>query len=74
MENLDTVILEGKSKEEIKNLQADYLIPLFGLSQSSARLLTSGCSIDKNALEGYGDYLQSLSESTAIGDIKLLTQ
>jgi thioredoxin reductase (NADPH) len=66
---LDTVILEGKSKEEIK-LEADYLIPLFGLSPKLGPIADWGLSIDKNAIEvDTRDYSTGVERIYAIGDI-----
>jgi thioredoxin reductase (NADPH) len=66
---LDTVILEGKLKEEIK-LEADYLIPLFGLSPKLGPIADWGLSIDKNAIEvDTRDYSTGVERIYAIGDI-----
>jgi thioredoxin reductase (NADPH) len=66
---LDTVILEGKSKEEIR-LDADYLIPLFGLSPKLGPIADWGLSIDKNAIEvDTRDYSTGVERIYAIGDI-----
>lgn len=66
---LDTVVLEGKSKEEIK-LEADYLIPLFGLSPKLGPIADWGLSIDKNAIEvDTIDYSTGVDRIYAIGDI-----
>lgn len=66
---LNTVILEGKSKEEIK-LEADYLIPLFGLSPKLGPIADWGLSIDKSAIEvDTRDYSTGVERIYAIGDI-----
>ncbi len=66
---LNTVILEGKSKEEIR-LDADYLIPLFGLSPKLGPIADWGLSIDKNAIEvDTKDYSTGVDRIYAIGDI-----
>lgn len=66
---LDTVILEGKTKEEIR-LQADYLIPLFGLSPKLGPIAGWGLTIDKNAIEvDTRDYSTGVERIYAIGDI-----
>ncbi len=66
---LNSVILEGKSKEEIK-LEADYLIPLFGLSPKLGPIADWGLSIDKNAIEvDTRDYSTGVERIYAIGDI-----
>jgi thioredoxin reductase (NADPH) len=66
---LNTVVLEGKSKEEIR-LDADYLIPLFGLSPKLGPIADWGLSIDKNAIEvDTQDYSTGVDRIYAIGDI-----
>jgi thioredoxin reductase (NADPH) len=66
---LKTVTLEGKSKEEIV-LDADYLIPLFGLSPKLGPIADWGLSIDKNAIEvDTRDYSTGVERIYAIGDI-----
>jgi thioredoxin reductase (NADPH) len=66
---LDAVTLEGKSKEEIK-IDADYLIPLFGLSPKLGPIADWGLSIDKNAIEvDTRDYSTGVERIYAIGDI-----
>lgn len=66
---LNTVTLEGKSKEEIK-IYADYLIPLFGLSPKLGPIADWGLSIDKNAIEvDTRDYSTGVERIYAIGDI-----
>ena len=66
---LNSVTLEGKTKEEIK-LEADYLIPLFGLSPKLGPIADWGLSIDKNAIEvDTRDYSTGVDRIYAIGDI-----
>jgi len=66
---LNTVVLESKSKEEIR-LDADYLIPLFGLSPKLGPIADWGLSIDKNAIEvDTRDYSTGVDRIYAIGDI-----
>ncbi len=66
---LDSVILEGKTKEQIK-IEADYLIPLFGLSPKLGPIADWGLSIDKNAIEvDTRDYSTGVERIYAIGDI-----
>ncbi|WP_075349735.1 NAD(P)/FAD-dependent oxidoreductase [Algoriphagus marinus] len=66
---LNSVTLEGKTKEEIK-LEADYLIPLFGLSPKLGPIADWGLSIDKNAIEvDTRDYSTGVERIYAIGDI-----
>ncbi|EAZ80994.1 NAD(P)/FAD-dependent oxidoreductase [Algoriphagus machipongonensis] len=66
---LDSVTLLSKAKEEIK-IDADYLIPLFGLSPKLGPIADWGLSIDKNAIEvDTRDYSTGVERIYAIGDI-----
>jgi len=66
---LNSVTLENKAKEEIK-IDADYLIPLFGLSPKLGPIADWGLSIDKNAIEvDTRDYSTGVDRIYAIGDI-----
>ncbi len=66
---LEKVVLEGKYKEEII-IDADYLIPLFGLSPKLGPIADWGLSIDKNAIEvDTRDYSTGVDRIYAIGDI-----
>lgn len=66
---LDTVTFLDKSKIEIK-IEADYLIPLFGLSPKLGPIADWGLSIDKNAIEvDTRDYSTGVDRIYAIGDI-----
>ncbi|SIS98605.1 NAD(P)/FAD-dependent oxidoreductase [Belliella pelovolcani] len=66
---LETVKLENKAKEEI-TIDADYLIPLFGLSPKLGPIADWGLSIDKNAIEvDTTDYSTGVDRIYAIGDI-----
>lgn len=66
---LKTVTLEGKSKEELV-IDADYLIPLFGLSPKLGPIADWGLSIDKSAIEvDTRDYSTGVERIFAIGDI-----
>ncbi|WP_192348362.1 NAD(P)/FAD-dependent oxidoreductase [Algoriphagus sp. Y33] len=66
---LDSVTFVDKSKIEIK-LEADYLIPLFGLSPKLGPIADWGLSIDKNAIEvDTRDYSTGVERIYAIGDI-----
>lgn len=66
---LDTVTFIDKSKAEIK-IEADYLIPLFGLSPKLGPIADWGLSIDKNAIEvDTRDYSTGVDRIYAIGDI-----
>ncbi len=67
--SLKTVKLEGKTKEEII-IDADYLIPLFGLSPKLGPIADWGLNIDKNAIEvDTRDYSTGVERIYAIGDI-----
>lgn len=66
---LDTVTLQDKSKADFK-IDADYLIPLFGLSPKLGPIADWGLSIDKNAIEvDTRDYSTGVERIYAIGDI-----
>jgi thioredoxin reductase (NADPH) len=66
---LEQVTLEAKNKEEIA-LEADYLIPLFGLSPKLGPIADWGLSIDKSAIEvDTRDYSTGVDRIFAIGDI-----
>ena len=66
---LNSVTLENKAKEEII-VDADYLIPLFGLSPKLGPIADWGLSIDKNAIEvDTRDYSTGVDRIYAIGDI-----
>jgi thioredoxin reductase (NADPH) len=67
--SLEKVILEDKDNQEIV-LDADYLIPLFGLSPKLGPIADWGLSIDKNAIEvDTRDYSTGVDRIYAIGDI-----
>jgi thioredoxin reductase (NADPH) len=66
---LSGVKLEGKNKEDI-SIDADYLIPLFGLSPKLGPIADWGLNIDKNAIEvDTRDYSTGVERIYAIGDI-----
>lgn len=66
---LNNVKLEGKNKEEIV-IDADYLIPLFGLSPKLGPIADWGLNIDKSAIEvDTRDYSTGVERIYAIGDI-----
>ncbi|MHA7130225.1 NAD(P)/FAD-dependent oxidoreductase [Algoriphagus namhaensis] len=66
---LNKVVLEDKNKE-LTELDADYLIPLFGLSPKLGPIADWGLSIDKNAIEvDTRDYSTGVERIYAIGDI-----
>lgn len=62
-------IIDIKTKEE-KNIEADNLIPLFGLSPKLGPIENWGLNIDKNAIEvNTDDYSTNIEGVYAIGDI-----
>lgn len=66
---LESTIIVGKDKKE-KQVQADYLIPLFGLSPKLGPLADWGLGIDKSAIEvNTFDYSTNIPGIFAIGDI-----
>lgn len=66
---LNKVTLVDKSKTTI-DLDADYLIPLFGLSPKLGPIADWGLSIDRNAIEvDTRDYSTGVDRIYAIGDI-----
>ena len=68
-DRLEKVILEDKDNQEMI-LDADYLIPLFGLSPKLGPIADWGLSIDKNAIEvDTRDYSTGVERIYAIGDI-----
>jgi len=68
-DRLEKVILEDKNNQEMI-LDADYLIPLFGLSPKLGPIADWGLSIDKNAIEvDTRDYSTGVERIYAIGDI-----
>jgi thioredoxin reductase (NADPH) len=68
-DRLEKVVLEDKDNQEIV-LDADYLIPLFGLSPKLGPIADWGLSIDKNAIEvDTRDYSTGVERIYAIGDI-----
>ena len=67
--HLKNVSVLGKDKES-RDLEADYLIPLFGLSPKLGPLANWGLNIDKNAIEvNTFDYSTNIERIYAIGDI-----
>jgi thioredoxin reductase (NADPH) len=67
--HLKTVSVLGKDKES-RDLEADYLIPLFGLSPKLGPIANWGLNIDKNAIEvNTFDYSTNVERIFAIGDI-----
>lgn len=66
---LESATVIGKEKE-VKELKADYLIPLFGLSPKLGPIADWGLNIDKNAIEvNTFDYSTNVPGVFAIGDI-----
>ena len=62
-------VINTKTNEE-KNIDADNLIPLFGLSPKLGSIESWGLNIDKNAIEvNIEDYSTNISGVYAIGDI-----
>lgn len=67
--HLKQVSVLGKDKES-RELEADYLIPLFGLSPKLGPIADWGLNIDKNAIEvNTFDYSTNVERIFAIGDI-----
>ncbi|MDR2285624.1 MAG: NAD(P)/FAD-dependent oxidoreductase [Sphingobacterium sp.] len=67
--SLSHVKLSNKSKEELL-LEADYLIPLYGLTPKLGPIADWGLNIDKNAIEvNTFDYSTNVERIYAIGDI-----
>ncbi len=67
--NLESATVIGKEKE-VKEIKADYLIPLFGLSPKLGPIADWGLNIDKNAIEvNTFDYSTNVPGVFAIGDI-----
>jgi thioredoxin reductase (NADPH) len=68
-ERLEKVFLTNKAKEETI-LEADYLIPLFGLSPKLGPIANWGLNIEKSAiLVNTEDYSTNVERIYAIGDI-----
>ncbi|MCE2707412.1 MAG: NAD(P)/FAD-dependent oxidoreductase [Bacteroidota bacterium] len=68
-DRLQQVILDDKDNKEL-SIEADYLIPLFGLSPKLGPIADWGLSIDKNAIEvDTKDYSTGVERIYAIGDI-----
>jgi thioredoxin reductase (NADPH) len=67
--HLKQVSILGKDKES-RELEADFLIPLFGLSPKLGPIADWGLNIDKNAIEvNTFDYSTNVERIFAIGDI-----
>ena len=67
--HLKEITLQGKNNE-IKNIETDYLIPLFGLTPKLGPIVEWGLNIDKSAIEvNTSDYSTNISGIYAIGDI-----
>jgi thioredoxin reductase (NADPH) len=66
---LESATVIGKEKD-VKELKADYIIPLFGLSPKLGPIADWGLNIDKNAIEvNTFDYSTNVPGVFAIGDI-----
>lgn len=67
---LKSVVVRNAKTNEEKEIAADNLIPLFGLSPKLGPIEKWGLQIDKNAIEvNTGDYSTSVEGIYAIGDI-----
>lgn len=67
--HLKEVTIQGKNNE-LKNLETDYLIPLFGLTPKLGPIAEWGLNIDKSAIEvNTFDYSTNIEGIFAIGDI-----
>jgi thioredoxin reductase (NADPH) len=66
---LEAITITGKDKKATE-LEADYLIPLFGLSPKLGPIAEWGLNLDKNAIEvNTFDYATNIPGIFAIGDI-----
>jgi thioredoxin reductase (NADPH) len=69
-ENLERVIITNLKTQAVEILQADNLIPLFGLSPKLGPIESWGLNIDKTAIEvNTEDYSTNIPGIYAIGDI-----
>src|SRR5690606_39936437 len=67
---LSSVSVENSKTKETKDIDADYLIPLFGLSPKLGPIEGWGLNVDKNAIEvNTEDYATNIPGVYAIGDI-----
>jgi thioredoxin reductase (NADPH) len=70
VDNLDSVTVLNTKTNEIQKIDADNLIPLFGLSPKLGPIGNWGLNIEKNAIEvNTDDYSTNISGIYAIGDI-----
>lgn len=68
--HLETVVIQNSKTNETTSINADYLIPLFGLSPKLGPIENWGLNIDKNAIEvNTEDYSTNVEGVWAIGDI-----
>jgi thioredoxin reductase (NADPH) len=66
---VEAITITGKDKK-VTELEADYLIPLFGLSPKLGPIAEWGLNLDKNAIEvSTFDYATNIPGIFAIGDI-----
>jgi thioredoxin reductase (NADPH) len=66
---VEAITITGKDKKII-DIEADYLIPLFGLSPKLGPIAEWGLNLDKNAIEvNTFDYATNIPGIFAIGDI-----
>lgn len=73
-DHLHTVVIENSKTKEVISKQADYLIPLFGLSPKLGPIENWGLEIDKNAIVvNTEDYSTNIKGVYAIGDINTYT-
>ncbi len=71
---LNSVAIENSKTKEAKEIETDYLIPLFGLSPKLGPIEGWGLSVDKNAIEvNTEDYSTNVPGVYAIGDINTYT-
>jgi len=67
---LENVTVLNTKTNDVEKIDADYLIPLFGLSPKLGPIANWGLNIDKNAIEvNIADYSTNESGIYAIGDI-----
>jgi thioredoxin reductase (NADPH) len=72
--HLHKVSYENSKTKEVHTIEADYLVPLFGLSPKLGPIEQWGLNIDKNAIEvNTEDYSTNIPGIYAIGDINTYT-
>jgi thioredoxin reductase (NADPH) len=66
---LETVVIQDENKQQ-RNIKANYLVPLFGLSPKLGPIADWGLNIDQNAISvDTRDYSTNVERIYAIGDI-----